>query len=108
MYFVVEWVTMSAPHSNGRQFIGVANVLSTTSGTPLLWAMRANFSMSSTLHPGFDMVSPKSSLVFGRKAACISSSPASWQTKVQSMPSFFSVTPKRLYVPPYISVEATM
>ena len=28
MYLVVEWVTMSAPHSKGRQLIGVANVLS--------------------------------------------------------------------------------
>ncbi|CAN3995603.1 hypothetical protein GMJFJA_GMJFJA_11460, partial [Dysosmobacter welbionis] len=29
MYLVVEWVTMSAPHSKGRQFTGVAKVLST-------------------------------------------------------------------------------
>ena len=33
MYFVVECVTMSAPHSMGRQFTGVGNVLSTISGT---------------------------------------------------------------------------
>ena len=34
IYLVVECVTISAPHSNGRQLIGVANVLSTIRGTP--------------------------------------------------------------------------
>ena len=34
IYLVVECVTISAPHSNGRQLIGVANVLSTIKGTP--------------------------------------------------------------------------
>ena len=29
---VMEWTTMSAPHSNGRHRIGLAIVLSTTSG----------------------------------------------------------------------------
>ena len=43
---------MSAPHSNGRQLIGVANVLSTISGTPWRWAAAANFSMSSTVSAG--------------------------------------------------------
>ena len=33
IYLVVLWVTMSAPHSNGRQLIGVAKVLSTMRGT---------------------------------------------------------------------------
>ena len=77
IYFVVEWVTMSHPHSKGLQLMGVAKVLSTIKGTPLRWAMRANFSISSTAQLGFDIVSPKSSLVLGRKAACISSSEAS-------------------------------
>ncbi len=36
MYLVVECVTISAPHSMGRQLTGVGNVLSTISGTP--WA----------------------------------------------------------------------
>ena len=48
MYLVVEWVTISAPHSKGRQLTGVAKVLSTISGTPWLWAARAKSSISST------------------------------------------------------------
>ena len=87
---------MSAPHSNGRQLMGVAKVLSMMRGTPFLWAMLAKRSMSKTAQPGLEMVSPKKALVFGRKAACISSSEASCEINVQSMPSFFSVTPKRL------------
>ena len=43
IYLVVEWVTMSAPHSNGRQLTGVANVLSTISGTPCAWAAFGKF-----------------------------------------------------------------
>ena len=96
MYLVVEWVTMSAPHSKGRQLMGVAKVLSTMSGTPLRWAILANLSMSSTAQPGLEMVSPKSTFVLGLNAFSISSSSASGDTKVQSIPSFFSVTPKRL------------
>ena len=96
MYLVVECITMSAPCSKGRQLMGVAKVLSTISGTPLAWAMRAIFAMSSTCREGFEMVSEKRHLVFGRKAAMISSSGASWFTKVTSMPSFLKVTAKRL------------
>ena len=91
---------MSAPKSKGLQLMGVGKVLSTISGTPWLCAMRANFSMSSTLTEGLVMVSPKSSLVLGLKAAEISSSEASASTKVTSMPIFFIVTAKRLKVPP--------
>ena len=36
MNLVAECTTMSAPHSNGRMSHGVATVLSTISGTPLL------------------------------------------------------------------------
>ena len=49
---------MSAPHSNGRQFIGVGKVLSMISGTPFLCATRANFSISKTSSDGLDIVSP--------------------------------------------------
>ena len=100
MYFVVEWVTMSAPHSKGLQLTGVANVLSTMRGTPFRCATEANFSMSRIWHPGLDMVSPNMARVFGLKAAWSSSSEASGLTKVQSIPSFFIVTPNRLKVPP--------
>ena len=98
---------MSAPHSNGRQFIGVAKVLSTIRGTPCLCAIRANFSISSTSMLGFDMVSPNKALVFGRKALLISSSLSSALTKVHSIPNFFRVTPNKLYVPPYMVEEHT-
>lgn len=53
----------------GGHRTGVANVLSTISGTPFLWVMRANFSMSSTSMLGLAMVSPNSALVLGRNAA---------------------------------------
>ena len=96
MYLVVEWVTMSAPHSMGRQFTGVAKVLSTIRGTPWLWAAAANFSMSSTVRAGLAMVSPNTALVLGRKAASSSSSVQSGETKVNSIPIFFMVTEKRL------------
>ena len=100
MYFVVAWVTMSQPNSNGRQRIGVGKVLSTISGTPFLCATLANFAMSRTQPDGFATVSPKTHFVFGRNAFCISAGVASGSTNVNSMPSFFRETAKRLNVPP--------
>ncbi len=50
--FVAECTTMSAPHSIGRHRYGVANVLSTTSGTPIPWAIAATASRSSTVPGG--------------------------------------------------------
>ena len=87
---------MSAPHSKGRQLMGVAKVLSRIRGTPWLWAALANFSMSSTVRAGLAMVSPKTALVLGRKAASSSSGVQSGSTKVNSMPIRFMVTAKRL------------
>ena len=100
MYLVVEWVTISAPHSMGRQLTGVAKVLSTIRGTPWRWAAAAKRSISSTQREGFEIVSPKTSFVFSRKAASSSSSVQSGETKVVSMPMRFMVTEKRLKVPP--------
>ena len=94
---------MSAPNSNGRQLTGVANVLSTISGTLWLCAAEANFSKSRTAREGLAIVSPNTALVFGRKAASSSSAVQSGETNVKSMPIFFIVTAKRLYVPPYIA-----
>ena len=59
---------MSAPHSIGRQRYGVANVLSTSSGTPCSCAMPATASMSSTLPPGLPIVSQKKAFVLARTA----------------------------------------
>ena len=83
---------MSQPHSKGRQFTGVAKVLSTIRGTPWAWAALANFSMSSTVRAGLAMVSPKTALVLGLKAAFSSSSEQSGETKVKSMPILRMVT----------------
>src|ERR1022692_2795499 len=52
MNLVAEWMTMSAPHSIGRHRYGVANVLSTTSGSSRECAMAATVSMSSTFPAG--------------------------------------------------------
>ena len=95
-----EWGADIVTHSNGRQLMGVANVLSTMSGTPWRCAAAANFSMSSTVSAGFAMVSPNTALVFGRNAASSSSSVQSGETNVNSTPIRFIVTAKRLYVPP--------
>ena len=100
IYLVVEWVTMSQPHSKGRQFTGVAKVLSMMRGTPWAWAALANFSMSRMVRAGLAMVSPNTALVLGRKAAFSSSSEHSGSTKVNSMPMRFMVTANRLKVPP--------
>ena len=91
MYLVVECVTMSAPHSKGRQFTGVGNVLSTISGTPWSCAAFAKRSMSSTSSAGLAMVSPKTARVFGRNAASSSSSEQFGPTKVNSMPMYAMV-----------------
>ena len=78
----------------------MGNVLSMMSGTPFRWAIFANFAMSSTQPDGFATVSPNTHFVFGRNAFWISRSPASGSTNVNSMPSFFRETAKRLKVPP--------
>ena len=57
MNFVAEWTTMSAPHSSGRHRYGEANVLSTTSGTPLSCASCASASMSITSIVGLPIIS---------------------------------------------------
>lgn len=62
---MVECVTISTPHSNGLQKIGVGKVLSTIKGTPFLCAASANFSISGILSEGFAIVSPNISFVFG-------------------------------------------
>ena len=103
MYFVVECVTISTPHSKGLQKIGVGNVLSTISGTPCLCAALENFSISRTLSEGFDKVSPNTSFVLGWNFFSNSSGDISGSTNVDSIPICFIVCAIRLYVPPYIA-----
>ena len=83
MNLVAEWITMSAPHSIGRHRYGVANVLSTISGSSWACAMDATVSMSSTFPPGLPIVSPKNAFVFGR-TACRQASGSSGSTQVSS------------------------
>ena len=83
MNLVAEWSTMSAPHSIGRHRYGVANVLSTISGSSLSCAMAATVSMSSTFPAGLPIVSAKNAFVFGR-TACRHASGSSGLTHVSS------------------------
>ena len=57
MNFVAECTTTSAPNSPGRQRYGVAKVLSTSSTAPCSWAIAATVATSSTLPPGFPIIS---------------------------------------------------
>ena len=54
IYLVVEWVTISAPHSNGRQLMGLTGVIH-NQGTPCLWTAIANFSMSEHIDARIEM-----------------------------------------------------
>ena len=56
-YLVVEWMTMSAPCSIGRQSMGVAKVLSTTETRPSSRATANIPGRSATWHIGLAMVS---------------------------------------------------
>ena len=92
-------------HENGLPLVvdntvGVGKVLSTMSGTPWAWAIRASFSRSAISREGLVTVSAKNALVFGRNAAAIFSGASFWFTKVNAMPMRFMVTAKRLNVPP--------
>ena len=84
MNFVAEWITMSAPHSTGRHRYGVANVLSTISGSSCSCAMSATVSMSSTFPAGFPIVSPKNALVFARTAFRHASGSSGWSQEMKS------------------------
>ena len=70
------------------------------SGTPASWATAATASMSRISTLGFEIVSPKKSLVLGRTAARHDSGSVVSSTKVTSMPNFGSVYLSRLNVPP--------
>ena len=50
---------MSAPYSIGRSRIGEATVLSTISGTPCVWAIRASASISQIFPAGLPTLSQK-------------------------------------------------
>ena len=71
-------------------------------------ATLANVSISRTVRAGFAIVSPNIARVLSLNAALSSSSDASGDTKVTSIPIFLSVTDIRLKVPPYIDDEATI
>ena len=64
----MECTTAPAPHSSGRWWTGVANVLSTATSTPSP-AASITAGTSITLSVGFVGVSTQISLVSGRSAA---------------------------------------
>ena len=80
--------------------MGVANVLSTISGTPCACAAAAKRSMSSTVSAGLAIVSPNTAFVSSQNAAFSSSSVQSGRTNVARMPMRAIVTEIRLNVPP--------
>ena len=71
-YLVVLCVTRSAPNSIGRCTYGLANVLSTTTATPRVWAASEAAARSVSRSVGFVGVSRNSIFVFGPIAAAIS------------------------------------
>ena len=88
----MEWVTRSAPHSNGRHRNGVARVLSTISGMPTEWAISAIASISTTTPPGLARLSTKIALHLGVSARRKFSG-SSGSTKWQCQPSFLKLRP---------------
>ena len=64
-YLVVLWTTRSAPSSSGCWRYGEANVLSTASIAPCLWASSAMAAMSRICSSGLVGVSIQTSFVFG-------------------------------------------
>ena len=85
MNFVAEWITTSAPCSNGRHRYGVATVESTTSGTPTACAACESAARSATTPAGLATVSVKKAFVSGL-AALAKASGSSGATKVVSIP----------------------
>jgi hypothetical protein len=72
-YFVVLWVTRSAPSGIGRCTAGLANVLSTTSRRPCFRAISAVFAMSVSRSTGLVGVSTNTIRVLDRTASSTSS-----------------------------------
>ena len=92
MNLVKLWTTMSAPSRRGERIIGL-KVLSTTRGTPLLWAMEASRGRSLTSSSGLVIDSVNRTRVRGVIASRTSCS-LQMSTKRVVMPSrgnrFFS------------------
>lgn len=97
-----------APKSIGRHHVPHApKVLSTTKGTLFSCARSPKSWRSGTLHRGFPMVSTKSILVLS-STYFSNSSLVSRFAHLTVMPSRGSKDLKRLYVPPYKLIEATI
>ncbi|MCY1375215.1 hypothetical protein D9M69_626130 [compost metagenome] len=103
---VAECTTMSAPNFIGCCSAGEQKQLSTTSSALALWAMSATAAMSATSVSGFDGVSRKNSLVFGRTAARHASRSVG-STKVVSTPNLPKILLNSVMVEPKIARELT-
>ena len=106
-YFVVEWNTMFAPYSSGRWKNGVANVLSTTSSTPRVFAIAAAAARSVSRMSGFVGVSSSIATVFGVMAPSIFCG-SRVSTNENDMPKFVRILSNSRYVPPYTFSPQTM
>jgi len=106
IHFVVDSQMISAPCSIGRQQYGVANVLSTTSGTACSWAIAASRSKSGVTSEGFAIVSTWTNAVSPSIASAYASY-SSVSTSRVSIPRRSATLVRYAAVPPYISELAT-
>ncbi len=83
-------------------------MLSTIKGTSIFLATFENLLKSKIFTDGLPIVSPNTILVLSLVSFKISSSDASGETKVVSIPNFFKVDERRLNVPPYKFEEASI
>ena len=98
MYLVVEYMTIAAPCSSGRQITGAA-VLSTISGTPSPRPISATSRIGKTCSFGLGSVSAYQQRVRASVARAKASGSAG-STKRTSMPRPLSVLANRFQVPP--------
>src|SRR3979409_869776 len=107
IHFVAECSTTSAPCSIGLLRKGVANVLSTTSGTPAACATSATARRSDTSSPGLPMVSTYTALVVSSIAAA-NDDRSFPSTKRVVLPSRAREYLRSVHRPPYNDDEETI
>ena len=100
-YFVVLWMTMSAPRARGCCRHGLAKVLSTTSARPRGWVMAAIAAMSESRMTGLVGVSTNTIFVAGSMARATAAG-SDVSTYVKRRPDRVSTRSNSRYVPPYV------
>lgn len=108
IYFVVEWVTISAPNSNGRPvYRGRESVVDYQRHAVGMSRARILFNIEHDERGIRYSLGEHGFCVIFECRVELPPPSASGRTKVKSMPSFLIVTLKRLKVPPYIADAAT-